>query len=129
MIIIITKWYILGVLPFIVWVLVWIFKIMLPTHRENWRLSSTAKSPILNHINETSSGGTTIKAFGNDRIFQQKCFQLLENDLLVCINLHGTRSWLNLRINLICIGILVFSVSICIWLRFSISPVLIGLTL
>lgn len=128
-VILVTKWYLVGLFPFLGIAMAWLTHIILPAQKENQRLNSLAKSPLLNQLSETSAGGATIKAFGNDEFFEKKFYELLENDLMTSINLNGTRSWLSLRVNLLSLVMLISSCSIFIWLRFTINPVLIGLTL
>eukprot|EP01043_Picozoa_sp_COSAG02_P034622 COSAG02_NODE_2431_length_8875_cov_9.810164_10_plen_520_part_00 len=71
---------ILYVLPaFLVWMapMLWFYyktqKVYRKTAREMKRLSSTARSPIFQHFNETINGLITMRAFDETQRFQDKC--------------------------------------------------------
>jgi len=60
-----TNWYISIALPVIFILMMLLFAFSLPGYKECTRVESVSKSPVLNQIGETTSGGPTIKAFGN----------------------------------------------------------------
>lgn len=67
-----ANWYILLSLPVIFGLMIATFLYALPSYKECQRIEAVTKSPILNHINETTSGSSTIRAFGNSKAFEAK---------------------------------------------------------
>ena len=59
-----AKWYILAIFPFIGGISYWISTYSIPSYRENTRIESVTKSPLLNLLSETYNGCSTIRAFG-----------------------------------------------------------------
>ena len=57
--------YALVVVPVLAYVIYKLFKIMIPAFRECQRIIQVSSSPVINHITETNSGNSTIRAFGN----------------------------------------------------------------
>ena len=64
-----ANWYILISLPFIFALSIWLFSISVSAYRECSRIVRVCDSPIINLISETSSGCSTIRAFGNKEQF------------------------------------------------------------
>lgn len=59
-----TNWYIMASLPFMFAFAIWLFSYTIPAYRECQRIESVSKSPMINLINESCNGCSTIRAFG-----------------------------------------------------------------
>ena len=59
----ITNYYIICVLPVMVALMICLFRYSIPAYRECTRIESVSKSPMLNLLTETYSGRSTIRAF------------------------------------------------------------------
>jgi ATP-binding cassette subfamily C (CFTR/MRP) protein 1 len=59
-----TNWTILLLLPLIFIAQLYFLKRTIPAWKEMCRLSSTVRSPMINLMDETTAGASTIKAFG-----------------------------------------------------------------
>jgi len=59
-----ANWYILGIFPFIAAISFWITTFTVPSYRENTRIETITRSPLLNLMGETYNGCSTIRAFG-----------------------------------------------------------------
>jgi len=59
-----ANWYTIGIIPILLMILVPLYKFMMKGYREFTRVESVTKSPLINLMNESLSGGCTIRAFG-----------------------------------------------------------------
>lgn len=75
-----TNWRILLILPFVLAAQFYFLRRTIPAWKDMCKLHSTVRSPMLNQVNETTTGNSTIKAFGRiDKFnseFLKKCNQL-----------------------------------------------------
>ena len=78
----VTNWYIALALPVAGFIMLCLFKYAISGYKECVRIESVTKSPVLNQISETTSGGSTIKAFGNEASYEKKFFVMLNNNIL-----------------------------------------------
>ena len=74
--------YALAVVPVIGYVILTLFRIMIPAYRECQRIIQVSSSPIINHVSETNSGNSTIRAFGNKNQFLDKNYELFDKKYL-----------------------------------------------
>ena len=77
-----TNWYIIFVFPIISVMLFYLFKLAVIAYREGNRIEAITKSPLLNFINESFNGVTTVRAFNKEKEFQQKSYELLDRNIL-----------------------------------------------
>ena len=64
-----TKYYIILVLPVMIGLMVCLFNYSIPSIRESSRIESVSKSPMLNLLTETYSGSSTIRAYNREKAF------------------------------------------------------------
>jgi ABC-type multidrug transport system fused ATPase/permease subunit len=124
-----ANWYILLSLPVIFGLMTMTFLFALPSYKECQRIENITKSPILNHINETTAGSSTIRVFGNNKQFEEKFIGYINQNILAYIFSCGTWNWFGLRISFISIILMCVSTRLCIIYRFEIDPILIGMSL
>lgn len=115
--------------PFFLYALWRIMESSKPLHVESARIHKTTESPMSNSLSETIAGSSTMKAFGNQEHYFKKYTDSMEGKFLCHLNMHGCWMLLIFRVNFIVTCLLAASLSGCILLRFSISPILIGLVL
>lgn len=77
-----TNLYILAALPFMLGIMFCLFRYFIHGYREVTRIETVSKSPLLNQFNETVSGCSTIRAFGNQHEFVLKNNVFLNNNIL-----------------------------------------------
>jgi len=86
--------YVLAVVPVVGYVILRLYRIMIPSYKECRRISQVNSSPIISHISETNSGNSTIRAFGNKNQFLDKSYELFDKRYLVLEILMGQKRWL-----------------------------------
>ncbi|KAH8548101.1 P-loop containing nucleoside triphosphate hydrolase protein [Umbelopsis sp. PMI_123] len=59
------------------------------------RLESINRSPIFTHFTETIAGVTTIRAFGNTKVFLSKMVELVDNYLRPCYSVWVLNRWIS----------------------------------
>ncbi|XP_050714538.1 ATP-binding cassette sub-family C member 8-like isoform X2 [Eriocheir sinensis] len=75
--------------------------------RELKRLESLSRSPLLSHLGETVGGACVVRAYGQERRFQQVFLHRLDTHLAAFILLHAGNRWLGICLDYIG-GIIVF---------------------
>ncbi|XP_063873338.1 ATP-binding cassette sub-family C member 9-like isoform X2 [Scylla paramamosain] len=75
--------------------------------RELKRLESLSRSPLLSHLGESVSGACVVRAYGQERRFQQVFLHRLDTHLAAFILLHAGNRWLGICLDYIG-GIIVF---------------------
>lgn len=103
--------YSLSVLPIILVIGYIMTSYYLIGSRKLIRLEGNSHSPILNTINETIPGVTSISSFGKKLNFLEKFYSNINNSYKTKIYLHGLYNWFNLQFSIIAlfyIGYLVF---------------------
>ncbi|KAG0212045.1 hypothetical protein BGX28_006943 [Mortierella sp. GBA30] len=85
----------------IVLIYVVIGMLYIPLARDLKRLNSNAKSPVLNHFNETINGVITIRAYGFQNQFLSTNATNLDNNNRTFILLWSTTRWLHWRVDLV----------------------------
>merc|ERR1712004_73069 len=99
------------------------------TRRQVKRLESIAKSPIFSHFTESIQGATTIRAFNQ----QQRFFT--ENEARVTSHLHCnyisdmSNRWLSIRVEFLGNFIVFFAAVFAFYLRDTLSPGVIALSI
>jgi hypothetical protein len=87
------------------------------------------ESPIINLVTETSSGCSTIRAFGNKDQFIYKNYELLDKKFLSIELMVGSWCWFGLRMNIVSIFLMTSAISICIVFRSTENKVLLAMVL
>ncbi|KAL1919296.1 uncharacterized protein VTP21DRAFT_1989 [Calcarisporiella thermophila] len=95
-IVVIMPWLIVSAV-FITYIYIVMGRKYLATSRELKRLDSVSRSPIYSHFNETIFGATTIRAFGVQNRFKDKCFALLDTNMKYYYYLWAANRWLSVR--------------------------------
>ena len=124
-----ANWYILISLPFIFALSIWLFFISVSAYRECSRVVRVCDSPIINLVSETSSGCSTIRAFGNKEQFIYKNYELVDKRLLAVEIKIGSWCWFGLRMSCVSIFLMVSATSICIVFRKTEDRVLLAMVL
>lgn len=124
-----ASWWVLLTIPVIGGAMSYIFLYSIPSYKESERIVSVTKSPMLNCLSETTTGSSTIRAFGQEANFQKKFISLINNNILAYQYNIGSWCWFSMRVSFMSIALMVVATSLCIWFRFEIDPVLIGMTL
>jgi ATP-binding cassette subfamily C (CFTR/MRP) protein 10 len=103
--------------------------------RELRRLDSTTRSPIYANFSETITGASVVRAFGFERLFQDRNELILDRNQKVQFANLGTSNWLNLRLQ--CIGVTMITIVAflaiisCLypvsWMHFFLNPAMVGL--
>mmetsp|Transcript_21329 Transcript_21329/g.33011 ORF Transcript_21329/g.33011 Transcript_21329/m.33011 type:complete len:118 (+) Transcript_21329:2919-3272(+) len=105
-----------------------LFKYAVVAYRETNRIESVSKSPLLNFINESFSGTTTIKAFGKEEQFIEKSYEILDKNVLANQMLIGSWCWYGIRMDFISVTLMITAASLAIIYRYDTNPVLISLS-
>jgi ABC-type bacteriocin/lantibiotic exporter with double-glycine peptidase domain len=84
---------------------------------------------MISHVAETISGTSTIRAFRVKERFIEKMYQLQERNIVANLLTKYVMNWFNMRISLASIVVMAVVFSLCIVLRNSVDPVLIGMTM
>lgn len=121
--------YVAIALPFCIAALYPIQKFYLRTSRQLRFLDLEAKSPLYSHFMESISGLPTIRAFGFQSANTQKNYRLLDASQRPYYQLYCIQRWLGLSLDMIVAGLAIVLISICVELRTTIDPGLLGLAL
>lgn len=127
LLVILANWLILLFLPFILFVCYSLFQKFVPAYRQCTRIESITKSPILNQLNESLSGNSTIRAFGKQSHFINNNNSLLNNNILSNQITIASWCWYELRMDIMATLILIISSTLCIMVKDSQDKVLLAL--
>lgn len=125
----VTNFYIIILLPFMCGLAYALFSYSLPAYREGTRIESITKSTLLNNINETVAGSSTIRAFNREEAFIKHHFAVLDKNILANQIIMGNWCWYGIRMDLVAILLMAGSSAICFAFRESEDPVLVAMTL
>jgi len=64
-----ANWYIAAIIPVVLIIVIPLFRLTIRAYKECIRIENVSKSPLLNLMNESISGGSTIRAFGKQTEF------------------------------------------------------------
>ena len=118
--------YIAAVLPFVLVVFYIIQKFYLRTARQLRLLNIEATAPLISNFLSTLSGLVTIRAFGWQSEYEERCRNDLEASQRPSYLLYSVQRWLNLVLDLVVAAVAVVLVSIGVKTKGDISPGLIG---
>lgn len=102
--------YCLFILPFFVTLCWYLSRFYMNCSRELTRMEGVLNSPILNMINETIPGATTIRAYNFEDIYTSNFQSRVDNHFKVRFYLIGTYQWYLLILNLLSFLFLLFLV-------------------
>ena len=123
-----VPWIIL-IYPFIFYLMYKIFIFSLTGLRETSRVVAVTKSPIVSHLSETLAGTSTIRAFKKQKEFQNKFNDLLNKNILACMWREGAKNSFSMKINFVCLLIMIAGSLCCLIYRNSGRDVLLSLLL
>ena len=121
--------YALAVVPVMGYVILRLYRILIPAFRESQRIIQVSSSPIINHVSETYSGNSTIRAFGNKNQFLDKNYELFDQKYLAMEIMWGQWNWFGVRMNVVSIIFMICGVSSCILFRNSENKIMLALVL
>ena len=124
-----ANWYIVATLPVMFGLSFWIFAFTIPAYRECTRIESVSKSPMINLINESGSGCSTIRAFNKQDEFLQKNYELLNKNVLALQVAWGTWCWFGVRMDVVAILMMASATVICMIFRATEDRVLLAMVL
>jgi len=118
----------IAIIPFMI-LYYFILKFYIPTSRQLNRIDSTSRSPIYNHLSETISGVTSIRAFGASEKFTKE-----SNDRVDFNNMHYfpsivATSWLFMRIEFFGYTIVFLTAIFAVLAKNTLTPGLVGLSI
>ena len=73
--------WVLVLIPFLLIILIYIFRSFIKALKETARLENLTNSPVLTHLGETILGASTIRAFNKTDIFIRNQFSLQDVNL------------------------------------------------
>jgi len=77
-----TDWRICVIMPVMFSVAVYLYKFMIPAHKGMCRVESVTDSPLLNLLNESIAGCSTIRAFKKQKEFMTKNNECINKNIL-----------------------------------------------
>jgi ABC-type bacteriocin/lantibiotic exporter with double-glycine peptidase domain len=77
-----TNYYVIGSFPFVVAICWYLFSYAVRAYKESMRIETITKSPLLNFINESFTGASTIRAFRKEGAFIEKTYEILDKNIL-----------------------------------------------
>ena len=121
--------YCLFVLPFFISVCWYLSRFYMNCSRELTRMEGVLNSPILNIINETIPGSTTIRAYNFEDIYTKSFQARVDEHFKVRIFLVGTYQWYLLILNFLSFLFLSFLIAFTLIYKSSFTPKEIGILL
>jgi ATP-binding cassette subfamily C (CFTR/MRP) protein 1 len=115
--------------PFVVTLVVVIQKFYLRTSRQVRLLDIETKAPVYLQFLETTSGATTIRAFGWQHQFQQSLDSILDWSRRPVYLLYCVQQWLAFILDLLVAALAIILVTIVVTWRTSFDPGAVGLSL
>ncbi|XP_048586947.1 ATP-binding cassette sub-family C member 4 isoform X2 [Nematostella vectensis] len=99
-----NPWVLIGSVPLVV-LFGWMTRYYLKASRQIKRMESVLRSPVISHISETMSGLETIRTRGCQKIFINRLYELQDHHSKAYIMSLGGQRWLSLRVELLCVGL------------------------
>lgn len=121
--------YLAPAIPFVVVVLVLIQRFYLRTSRQLRLLDLELKAPVYTHFIESLQGLVTIRAFGWNKQYLLKTFDLLDTAQRPYYLLLSVQRWLTLVLNIVVAGLAILLVGLGVALRDRVKPELLGVAL
>ncbi|CAM9405941.1 unnamed protein product [Chrysoparadoxa australica] len=128
----INPWVVLA-LPLLLLAFYSLLKYYLNTSREVKRLESTTRSPVYSLLSETLAGLVTVRAFGEQKRFNQEMRQAIDENTKAWYSFIASSRWLGFRLDAIVVVLLLvattFSVALKEYGNNPIDPGLLGAAL
>ena len=128
LVIVIAPWVLIAAFPLAI-ASVYLRSYYMMTARTVKRLESTSRSPCLSLVSEALNGLPTLRSFRLQKLMIEQFRKASDDNVRAYFAFITTNRWLGLRLDCLCFILLISSTFICISLRGSISPALIGLSL
>jgi ABC-type multidrug transport system fused ATPase/permease subunit len=123
----VTVPWVLLILPIVVYASYLISFKNIPVFKEMNRIESVTKSPLLQLVQETVAGASTIRAFNRQEYYLQRNRKLLNDNILANMYSTGVQNWMNIRLDILLIFIMAVVCSFAIMAKKSQDPVLLSL--
>ncbi|KAI1626473.1 hypothetical protein EDD37DRAFT_648899 [Exophiala viscosa] len=125
----ITSKFIGATMPVVLVAFFLIQKFYLRTARQLRLLDIEAKGPLFSSFLETLSGLATIRAFGWENEYEQRCQEKLDTSQRPSYLLYCVQRWLNLVLDFVVAGVAIVVISIAVKTKGDSSSSLIGIAL
>ena len=121
--------YCLLFLPVLLFGGIYLMKFYLKGCRQVTRLESESRTPLINLINEVSSGSDTIRAFNTQQSFIDSYYAYQDTFLKTNLFLNGVNLWFGLMVDLLIFSFKVSLIILTLYLRHYLPSEVIGLLL
>jgi ABC-type multidrug transport system fused ATPase/permease subunit len=121
--------YCLVFLPILLFGGIYLMKFYLKGCRQVTRLESESRTPLINLINEVSSGCDTIRAFNTQQSFIDSYYAYQDTFLKTNLFLNGVNLWFGLMVDLLIFSFKVSLIILTLYLRHYLPSEVIGLLL
>jgi ABC-type multidrug transport system fused ATPase/permease subunit len=121
--------YCLLFLPVLLFGGIYLMKFYLKGCRQVTRLESESRTPLINLINEVSSGSDTIRAFNTQQSFIDSYYAYQDTFLKTNLFLNGVNLWFGLMVYLLIFSFKVSLIILTLYLRHYLPSEVIGLLL
>lgn len=128
LVIVIAPWVLVAAVPLAI-ASIYLRSYYMMTARTVKRLESTSRSPCLSLVSEALNGLPTLRSFRLQKLMIDQFRSASDDNVRAYFAFITTNRWLGLRLDCLCFILLTSATFICIALRGSISPALIGLSL
>jgi len=128
LVIVIAPWVLVAAVPLAI-ASFYLRSYYMMTARTVKRLESTSRSPCLSLVSEALNGLPTLRSFRLQKLMIDQFRRASDDNVRAYFAFITTNRWLGLRLDCLCFILLTSATFICIALRGSISPALIGLSL
>mmetsp|Transcript_109751 Transcript_109751/g.151884 ORF Transcript_109751/g.151884 Transcript_109751/m.151884 type:complete len:219 (+) Transcript_109751:412-1068(+) len=106
-----------------------LFRYVLASYKDTYRIEAITKSPLLSFMQESFTGCSIIRAYGENNKFSQRNYSLVDDNTLANQMAMGIWGWYSIRIDVISTAVLAVAGAASIAFRHSTDPVLLGLLL
>jgi len=124
----VAPWVIIAAAPLIV-ASIQLRSYYMLTARAVKRLEATSRSPCLSLVAEALAGLPTLRSLRLQRQLTATFFAASDANVRAYFAFISTNRWLGVRLDLLCFALLIVATFVCVALRGSIPPALIGLSL
>ena len=121
--------YCLIYLPILLFGGIYLMKFYLKGCRQVTRLESESRTPLINLINEVSSGSDTIRAFNTEQSFIDCYYACQDTFLKTNLFLNGVNLWFGLMVDLLIFSFKVCLIVLTLYLKQHLPSEVIGLLL
>jgi ATP-binding cassette subfamily C (CFTR/MRP) protein 4 len=126
--VVVNPWVLIS-LPFLAVSFLYLRRYYMTTARVVKRLESTSRSPIYSIMNECLQGLPVIRAFGMEHLLWKQFSDASDANLRAYFAFLATSRWIGIRLDFVCLVLLIVTAFACVAARDLASPALIGLIL